>query len=138
VIGGFTDPEGARTGIGALLVGYYEGERFVYAGKVGTGFTHATLAELRRLLAPLEQDASPFDPEPPRAWTGPSCHWVAPTYVAEVAFLEWTGEGRLRHPSFQGLRRDKDPRTIVRETPSSPSRSSTDRTSAPRGRGRAS
>jgi bifunctional non-homologous end joining protein LigD len=116
VIGGFTDPEGARIGIGALLVGYYEGERFVYAGKVGTGFDHATLAELRRLLEPIAQKASPFDPAPPRAWTGP-CHWVAPRYVAEVAFLEWTSEGRLRHPSFQGLRRDKDPKTIVRELP---------------------
>jgi bifunctional non-homologous end joining protein LigD len=117
VIGGFTDPEGHRLGIGALLVGYYENGALVYAGKVGTGYTHKMLGELRRLLEPLERKASPFSPEPPRAWTGPNRHWVAPELVAEVAFSEWTGDGRLRHPSFQGLRRDKSPATIVREKP---------------------
>lgn len=115
VIGGFTDPEGSRRGIGALLVGYYEGARLVYAGKVGTGYTNRVLAELRALLDPLEQARSPFDPEPARAWTGPRRHWVAPRHVAEVAFSEWTADGRLRHPSFQGLRRDKRPRQVVRE-----------------------
>ena len=120
VIGGFTDPEGSRTGIGALLVGYYDAKKLVYAGKVGTGYTQKLLGELRRMLEPIEQKASPFSPEPPRAWTGPNRHWVTPTYVAEVAFSEWTDDGRLRHPSFQGLRRDKDPATIVRERPSNP------------------
>lgn len=117
VIGGFTDPEGSRAGLGALLVGYYDRQRLIYAGKVGTGFSNAMLVELRRLLAPLERATSAFSPEPPRAWTGGSRHWVAPELVAEVAFSEWTNDGRLRHPSFQGLRRDKPARQVVRETP---------------------
>lgn len=120
VIGGFTDPEGQRTGIGALLMGYYEGDRLVYAGKVGTGYTQKMLVRLRQLLAPDERKASPFTPEPPRAWTGPRRHWVTPRYVAEVAFGEWTQDGRLRHPSFQGLREDKAPREVVREAPAAP------------------
>ena len=115
VIAGFTDPEGQRTGIGALLVGYYEKDRLVYAGKVGTGYTHKMLVELRRLLEPDEQAASSFEPEPPRAWTGPNRHWVKPVHVGEVAFSEWTADGRLRHPSFQGLRHDKVAREVVRE-----------------------
>ena len=117
VIAGYTDPEGARTHIGALLVGYYEGKRLVYAGKVGTGFTMKRLAELKGLLAPLEVARSPFSPEPPRAWTGPSRHWVKPELVAEVSFSEWTADGRLRHPSFQGLREDKRAAEVVRERP---------------------
>lgn len=115
VIGGYTDPEGARTHIGALLVGYYEEGKLVYAGKVGTGFTGKDLVELKRRLAPLEVARAAFDPEPPRAWTGPNRHWVSPALVAEVAFSEWTNDGRLRHPSFQGLRRDKPAAEIVRE-----------------------
>jgi bifunctional non-homologous end joining protein LigD len=117
VIGGFTDPDGSRVGFGALLVGHYDHGRLVYAGKVGTGYSHATLLELREQLAALERAASPFSPEPPRAWTGASRHWVAPELVAEVSFTEWTDDGRLRHPSFQGLRHDKSPRHVVRETP---------------------
>jgi bifunctional non-homologous end joining protein LigD len=117
VIGGFTDPERSRKGIGALLVGVYEGRRLLYAGKVGTGFSNAMLGELRRLLEPIEQSVCPFDPEPERAWTGPRRHWVAPELVAEVAFSEWTADGRLRHPSFQGLRHDKAPTDVVREQP---------------------
>jgi bifunctional non-homologous end joining protein LigD len=118
VIGGYTDPEGARTHIGALLVGYYErglGDRLVYGGKVGTGFGMKDLVELRQKLAPLELARSPFSPEPPRAWTGPNRHWVTPMLVAEVTFSEWTNDGRLRHPSFQGLRADKLAAEIVRE-----------------------
>jgi len=117
VIGGFTDPEGARRGIGALLVGFYDRERLVYAGKVGTGYSHRMLLDLRERLDSLERPASPFSPEPPRAWTGGGRHWVAPELVAEVAFSEWTDDGRLRHPSFQGLRLDKPPRDVVRESP---------------------
>jgi bifunctional non-homologous end joining protein LigD len=119
VIGGFTDPERSRVGFGALLVGYHDRGRLVYAGKVGTGYSHATLLDLRAQLSALERPASPFSPEPPRAWTGASRHWVAPELVAEVSFTEWTNDGRLRHPSFQGLRRDKSPRDVVRETPAS-------------------
>ena len=117
VIGGYTDPEGARTHVGALLVGYYDHRRLIYAGKVGTGFTMKMLVELKAELDPLATASSPFDPEPSRAWTGPGRHWVKPALVAEVAFSEWTNDGRLRHPSFQGLRRDKRPSEVVRERP---------------------
>src|SRR5678815_2490516 len=75
VIGGFTDPEGSRQGIGALLVGFYDQQRLVYAGKVGTGYSHRMLLELRDRLDALERPASPFSPEPPRAWTGGGRHW---------------------------------------------------------------
>jgi len=117
VIGGYTDPEGARTHVGALLVGHYEGKRLVYAGKVGTGFSMKMLGELQAALAPLEVAKSPFEPEPARAWTGPNRHWVKPELVAEISFAEWTQDGRLRHPSFQGLRRDKRAQDVVREKP---------------------
>jgi bifunctional non-homologous end joining protein LigD len=118
VIGGFTEPEGDRRGIGALLIGYHDAhEVLVYAGKVGTGFTHAMLVELRRLLEPLLRLTTPFKPEPARAWTGLARHWVEPELVCEVAFSEWTADGRLRHPSFQGLRGDKPPREVKREVP---------------------
>ena len=116
VIGGFTDPEGSRQGIGALLVGYYDRDRLAFAGKVGTGFTTKSAAELRRTLNRIEIRDSPFTPPPP-GWLGRNAHWVTPTLVGEVAFTEWTGEGNLRHPSFQGLRSDKLPRSIVREQP---------------------
>jgi bifunctional non-homologous end joining protein LigD len=114
VIGGFTAPRGARTELGALLVGHFEDERLRYAGKVGTGFTRATLHELSARLGPLVRETSPFEPEPgiPRAAT-----WVEPELVAQVAFMEWTSDGRLRHPSFLGLRFDKSPREVVREEP---------------------
>ena len=117
VIGGFTDPEGSRAGIGALLTGYYDRGKLIYAGKVGTGFSMKVLAELREALESMEQKTCPFDPEPARAWTGAGRHWVAPRLVAEVAFSEWTNDGRLRHPSFQGLRADKLPTEVVREKP---------------------
>lgn len=125
VIGGFTDPEGTRAGIGALLVGYYEGDRFVFAGKVGTGFSHQGALELRQRLEAIEQRTSPFDP--PTGLTSPPkaghyvpvrrAHWVKPALVAEVTFTEWTADGKIRHPSFQGLRADKKPREVVREKP---------------------
>jgi bifunctional non-homologous end joining protein LigD len=117
VIGGFTDPEGSRSGIGSLLVGYYEKGKLVYAGKVGTGFSMKVLAELYKALAAIEQPTSPFDPMPAKTWTGSGRHWVAPKLVAEVVFAEWTNDGRLRHPSFQGLRKDKLPTEVVRELP---------------------
>jgi len=119
VIAGYTDPEGARTHVGALLVGYYEKGTLRYAGKVGTGFSMKTLVELKKQLAPLETETCPFTPEPARAWTGPGRHWVKPELVGEVAFSEWTNDGRLRHPSFQGLRADKLPKAVVRRRPAS-------------------
>ena len=114
VIGGFTAPQGSRTDLGALLVGHFEGDRLRYAGKVGTGFTRATLRELAGQLAPLERETSPFEPEKgiPRAAT-----WVEPELVAQIAFMEWTSDGRLRHPSFLGLRFDKPVREVTREEP---------------------
>jgi DNA ligase D-like protein (predicted ligase) len=114
VIGGFTAPHGSRTDLGALLVGHFDGDRLRYAGKVGTGFTHATLRELSQRLAPLVRETSPFEPEKgiPRAAT-----WVEPELVAQIAFKEWTADGRLRHPSFLGLRFDKPAREVVREDP---------------------
>jgi bifunctional non-homologous end joining protein LigD len=114
VIGGFTDPEGARAGIGALLIGYYAHDRLVFSGKVGTGFTQKAAADLRRTLGTLEIGTCPFDP-PPAGWLGRHAHWVKPALVCEVVFTEWTDEGRIRHPSFQGLRRDKNARDVVRE-----------------------
>ena len=114
VVGGFTAPRGSRTDLGALLVGYFDGDRLRYAGKVGTGFTRATLRDLAARLAPLERDTPPFEAEKglPRAAT-----WVEPQLVAQIAFMEWTGDGRLRHPSFLGLRSDKAASEVVREAP---------------------
>ena len=113
VIGGYTDPEGARAHVGALLVGYHEGGHLKYAGKVGTGFTQKLLAELAGLFAQLARDACPFTP----ALRGGGMHWVEPKLVCEVAFTEWTNDGRLRHPSFQGLRKDKLAKDVIRERP---------------------
>ncbi len=114
VIGGFTEPEGTRAGIGALVVGYYDGSRLVCSGKVGTGFTHKSAVELRQMLDAIEVKSCPFDPVPP-GWLGRHVHWVKPQLVGEVVFTEWTGDGKIRHPSFQGLRADKRPRQVVRE-----------------------
>ena len=119
VIGGFTDPEGARDGLGALLLGVYEGARLVYAGKVGTGFTARALLDLRRTLDRFERAAPPFA-NPPRGADARGAHWVEPRLVCEVAFTEWTRDGNLRHPAFQGLREDKDPREVRRELPVTP------------------
>ena len=111
VIGGWTDPSGARTGFGALLVGYYEADRFVYAGKVGTGFDERTLRSLHGRLVELSESGPAFD-NPPRER---GAHWVRPVLVAEIEFTEWTRDGRLRHPSFLGLRDDKNAADVVRE-----------------------
>jgi bifunctional non-homologous end joining protein LigD len=116
IIAGFTDPSGSRSDFGALLIGYYDDAgTLVYAGKVGTGFDQATLADLHRRLSQLEQPRSAFGRGAvPRA----GVHWVAPRLVAQVGFSEWTTAGQLRHPRYQGLRRDKDPAAVVRERPS--------------------
>ena len=113
VIGGFTDPQGTRTGLGALLLGYYDvAGRLTYAGKVGTGFDEAALASLRRELGRRKRDRPAFDRGAlPRSHV----HWAEPELVAQVAFTEWTGAGQLRHPRYLGLRRDKDPATVTRE-----------------------
>ncbi|HEU5419238.1 MAG TPA: non-homologous end-joining DNA ligase [Streptosporangiaceae bacterium] len=115
VIGGFTDPQGTRSGLGALLIGYYDPDgQLAYAGKVGTGFDEATLASLSTSLSGLERRSPPFDRGSlPRA----GVHWAEPRLVCQVAFSEWTSAGQLRHPRYQGLRRDKDPASVVREQP---------------------
>jgi bifunctional non-homologous end joining protein LigD len=120
VIGGYTDPEGARAEFGSLLLGVHDRDgRLVYAGRVGTGFDHATLRDLGVRLRKLEQRASPFAPDGPRP-PARDAHWVKPTLVAEVAFTEWTRDGRLRHPAFAGLREDKPAAQVVRETSRAP------------------
>jgi bifunctional non-homologous end joining protein LigD len=113
VIGGFTDPSGSRVGFGALLLGYYDGDRLRYAGKVGTGFDEQLLRSLRRRFAELGSSQSPFG-EPVRER---GAHWLRPELVAQVGFTEWTRDGRLRHPRFLGLRHDKAAREVVRERP---------------------
>jgi len=118
VIGGFTDPEGMRAGLGALLIGFYEGERLVFCGKVGTGFSHKMALDLRARLDRIEMNTAPFIPSPPGS-LGRKAQWVKPNLVCEVVFTEWTTDGKIRHPSFQGLRGDKNPREIVREKPMS-------------------
>ena len=111
VIGGYTAPAGTRIELGALLLGHYEDGRLRYAGKVGTGFTRATLHDLAGRLAPLRRDSSPFADEiRERGVT-----WVEPRLVAQVGFSEWTRDGRLRHPRFLGLRDDKAAEEVVRE-----------------------
>ncbi len=113
VVGGFTDPQGGRLGLGALLVGYYEGDDFVFAGKVGTGFDTRLLLELRERLNALELESSPFTIAKglPRVRQ----HWVRPEIVVQVAFIEWTVHGKLRHSRLLGIRTDKPAREVVRE-----------------------
>lgn len=113
VVGGFTAPRGSRTRFGALLVGYHEGDDLRYAGKVGTGYDRDTLDRVGDLLDARTRTTSPFD-DPVRER---DVTWVTPDLVAEIGFTEWTGDGRLRHPRFLGLRDDKDAADVVRERP---------------------
>ena len=113
VVGGFTDPQGSRVGLGALLVGYFDHEDFVFAGKIGTGFDTKLLLSLRERLDKLEIEKPPFTKAKglPRI----RAHWVKPEIVVQVAFIEWTVHGKLRHPRLIGVRYDKEPREVVRE-----------------------
>jgi len=115
VVGGFTDPQGGRVGLGALLVGYFEKNEFVFAGKVGTGFDTKLLLDLRSKLDRLEIERPPFT----KAIGLPRlrAHWVRPKIVVQVAFTEWTVHGKLRHPRLLGVRTDKSAREVVRERP---------------------
>jgi bifunctional non-homologous end joining protein LigD len=115
VVGGFTDPQGKRVGLGALLVGYYEGDDFCFAGKIGTGFDTKLLLDLRARLNAIEIPKSPFT----RAKGLPRlrAHWVRPEIVVQVGFIEWTAHGKLRHPRLLGLRDDKSARDVCREVP---------------------
>lgn len=115
VIGGYTEPKGSRTGFGALLLGVCDDTGALhYAGKVGTGFGTRLLEDLSARLKPLEVARPAFADPPPGAR---GVHWVAPKFVAEIAFSEWTAVGRLRHPRFIGLRDDKAPEETRREDP---------------------
>jgi DNA ligase D-like protein (predicted ligase) len=112
VVVGWTDPEGSRVALGALLLGYHDGEDLVYAGKVGTGFSQAVLRDLHARLTRLEAEESPCTKGPlPRK----AVHWARPELVAQVAFTEWTRDGQLRHPRYLGLRDDKSAADVVRE-----------------------
>lgn len=116
VIVGFTDPQGERVGFGALLLAYHEDGKLVYAGRVGTGFDDAMLTDLRRSMDQMARKTPPLD-EKPDAAASRRATWITPKLVGEVAFTEWTEDGRLRHPRFIGLRDDKDPDQVVRERP---------------------
>jgi len=113
VAGGFTDPQGVRKGLGAVLAGYFENDNLVYAGKLGAGFDTQLLLELRTRLDALEIPQPPFTKAVglPR----PRAHWVRPQIVVRAGFIEWTKSGKLRHPRFLGIRSDKAAREVVRE-----------------------
>ena len=115
VIGGWTDPSDGRASIGALHVGFYEGERLVYAGKVGSGFTERLLSDLLERLQVRRRESCPFEQVPAEFQRG--AHWVEPGLVAQVEFTQWTDEGRMRQPVFLGLRDDREARHVVREQP---------------------
>jgi bifunctional non-homologous end joining protein LigD len=117
VVVGFTEPQGARPGFGALVIAVHEDGELRHAGKVGTGFTDDDLRELRNRMRKLERKSAPVV-DPPRGAEGRGIHWLEPRLVAEVEFTEWTPDGKIRHPSFQGLRADKKPAEVVREVPS--------------------
>ena len=118
VVGGFTDGQGTRVGLGALLVGYYEGTDFVFAGKVGTGFDAALLTDLRARLDAAEIEKTPFT----RATGLPRLrqHWVRPEIVVQVAFIEWTVHEKLRHSRLLAVRTDVQPSTVIRERRAQP------------------
>ncbi|MFL5814089.1 MAG: non-homologous end-joining DNA ligase [Bdellovibrionia bacterium] len=117
VIIGYTDPKGSRPGLGALLVAYYsdDGKKLIYAGKVGTGFDTTILRDLRSRLDRITRQRAPLSD--PDTDMGTDVHWVEPLLVAEVEFGSWTHHGMLRHPRFEGLRMDKNPEEVRRETP---------------------
>ena len=115
VVGGFTEPHGERIGFGALLLGFYRQGDLVYAGKVGTGFDDETLQDLRGRLDRLERKTSPYDRGDPGT---KEVHFVTPKLVCEVAFTEWTDDDKLRHPRYNGLRRDKEAEDVHKEVES--------------------
>lgn len=116
VIGGYSAPGGSRVGFGALLLGVYEKNKFVYCGRVGTGFDDKALRQMRGRLQKLAQASPPFA-NPPVGAEARDVTWVRPQLVGEVKFREWTDDGLLRQPAFEGLREDKNPREVRREIP---------------------
>ncbi len=117
IVGGYTEPGGSRIGFGALVIGYHDEQgRLRYCGRVGTGFKERALQDLSDQLSGLERQTPPFT-NSPSGRQAKGVHWVTPQLVIEIEFTEWTDEGRLRHPVFQGLREDKDPEDVHREEP---------------------
>ncbi|MFL6537310.1 MAG: hypothetical protein ACJ8JD_03935 [Chthoniobacterales bacterium] len=124
-MGGYTPPGGSRKHFGALLVGYYEGKKLMFAGKVGTGFNAKSLAALHKKFKEEERDDCPFADLPSKqggAWVQGitpammrKCTWVSPKFVCQIKFAEWTRDAKLRQPVFLGLRDDKSARDVVRE-----------------------
>ncbi|HHF7366896.1 TPA: non-homologous end-joining DNA ligase [Legionella bozemanae] len=112
VIGGYTDPQGTRSGFGALLIGYYEHEKLKFAGRVGTGFNDEFLDFLHNKMKKQEQQSCPFGQYEE---SEKNVHWLKPNLVGEIDFTEWTQHGKLRHPCFLGLRKDKDAKEVHRE-----------------------
>jgi bifunctional non-homologous end joining protein LigD len=112
VIGGITEGTGSRKYFGALMLGIYENGRLRYVGDIGTGFSESSLKEVYGRLKPYFTDTCPFEPKPK---TSARVQWVEPRLVCEVAFHEWTADGKMRAPSFLGLRDDKEPKEVVRE-----------------------
>jgi DNA ligase D-like protein (predicted ligase) len=114
VIGGYTSPQGSRTDFGALLVGYYDGDNLMFAGKVGTGFDQKTLTFLGKKLRALARKTCPF-----ANYDGPqkNVHWVKPELVADFKFAQWTNNNKLRVPRYKGLRNDKRAHEVVKEVP---------------------
>lgn len=122
VVVGYTLPQKSRQYFGALILGYYRDKRLIFAGRVGTGFSDKALREIFGKLKPLEipkplveEIQDPSGRWRPKGWKSSDSRWVQPKLVAQVQFTEWTDDGILRHPSFQGLREDKDPAKVVRE-----------------------
>lgn len=111
VIGGYTSPQGSRTGVGAIICGYYEDGKLIYAGKVGSGFDEATLKDVEKRLKRLDRKTTPFDQEPKVK----DSHWVTPSLVAQIKFMEWTEDGSMRHPVFIGIKTDKDAKNVILE-----------------------
>jgi bifunctional non-homologous end joining protein LigD len=129
VVGGYTEPRNSRQHFGALLLGYFDHGRLIYAGHTGGGFTGAGLAEMYRRLAPLERKTSPFSEVPK---TNERAHWVEPKIVVEVKFSEWTADGKLRQPIYLGTRDDKDPEEVGRERQSVQKKKEADEPRVPR------
>jgi bifunctional non-homologous end joining protein LigD len=125
VIGGYTEPEGSRKYFGALLVGFFEGKKLKFAGRVGTGFREKLLSILYSQLSAILVDKCPFYNLPAvgrNRWDQGltaaemnRCHWVKPVMVCQVKFTEWTRDDRLRQPVFLGIREDKNANEVVRE-----------------------
>jgi len=119
IIIGYTEPQGSRVGFGALLIAYYEDDTLTYGGKIGTGFDDKTLQELHDAFQPHRVETSPLSASEREKVEDHNVFWLEPHFVCQAGFTQWTQNGKLRHPRYLGLRRDKDPKDVVRERPQS-------------------